>query len=119
MKSLLLSRRALAINARQKGKRGEVELAGFLRALGWKAERAESTHHHRDLVTNIPRMMHPECKFQEGSGRIYEWLDQAIGDASEGEIPVVMHRRRNQSWVAILRLEDLLDLVVKPFNGRN
>lgn len=98
------------INSRAKGKAGELELAAFLRSFGYEARRGQQFSggsDSPDVVTSLPGV-HLECKRVE-KGSLYEWLDQAIRDAGSN-VPVVAHRRSRSEWVAILRLEDLLNL---------
>lgn len=33
-------------------------------------------------------------------------MNQAVRDAREGEIPVVMHRKNRTEWIVTMRLED-------------
>ena len=102
------------INSRAKGKTGELELAEFLRERGFDSRRGQQFKGGGDSpdVTGIPGW-HIECKLVE-KGNLYEWLHQAITDAWEStDKPVVMHRRNHEEWVAIVRLEDFLELVKK------
>lgn len=100
------------INSRQKGKAGELELSKFLREHGFnEARRGVQYSGSSDSpdVVGLPGH-HVECKRVE-SGNLYTWLDQAIHDSDTSRVPVVMHRRNRREWVAILRLEDFLNLV--------
>jgi Holliday junction resolvase len=102
------------INSRAKGKTGELELAAFLREHGFESRRGQQFKGGGDSpdVTGIPGW-HVECKRVE-KGNFYDWLKQAIDDGWESfDKPVVMHRRNHEEWVAILRLEDFLELVKK------
>ena len=98
--------------SRNKGKRGERELAGELeKSLGVKARRGvqfQGSPDSPDVVTDIPEI-HVECKRTERL-RLYESLAQAASDAGE-KIPLVFHRQNQQPWVVILRLSDLKPLV--------
>lgn len=101
------------MNSRDKGKRGELELAAFLREHGVEAERGVQYHGGEDspdVRTSLPGV-HFECKRVE-QGNLYDWLDQAIGDAGDN-IPVVAHRRNRRDWVAILPLDALVRLLAK------
>jgi Holliday junction resolvase len=100
------------LNSRQKGKRGELELAEFLRARGFQARRGQQFSgggDSPDVVTDIPGV-HFEVKRCE-SGSLYEWLSQAIKDAGFGKTPIVAHRKNNRDWVAILPMVNLLALL--------
>ncbi len=48
--------------------------------------------------------IHVEVKRTE-KGNPYNWLAQAVVDA-RGKVPVVLHRRNNEEWVLIMRLQD-------------
>jgi hypothetical protein len=63
-------------------------------------------------VTDID-VLHFEVKRAERL-RLYEALDQAIADAC-CRIPVVLHRANERPWVAIIRLEDLPQLVMSLY----
>lgn len=95
--------------SREKGKRGERELAEeFSKTLGVKARRGmqfQGSPDSPDVVADIPDI-HIECKRTERF-RLYEALKQAVDDAGTEKIPVVMHRQNNQPWVVVLQLDDL------------
>lgn len=100
------------INSRNKGKVGELELAAFLSEHGYTAKRGQQFHggaDSPDVVCPTLDGIHIECKRVE-SGSLYKWLEQAKNDAGEGKVPVVMHRKSREDWVAILPLEDFLNL---------
>lgn len=100
------------INSNAKGKSGELELAGFLRAHGfdaWRGQQFQGGSESADVETVGLNEFHLECKRVE-AGSLYTWLKQAIGDAGKGKFPVVAHRRSREEWVAIMRLEDFLFL---------
>lgn len=103
------------MNSRAKGKNGELELADFLRGHGFDARRGQQFHGGGDspdiVSARLGGVFHIECKRVE-AGNLYQWLAQARGDAGD-KVPVVMHRRSRQDWVAILPLEDFLNLVIK------
>lgn len=101
----------MPINSNNKGKVGERELAEFLRSRGIEARRGQQFSGGEgspDVVHDLPNV-HIECKRVEG-GNLYRWLDQAMRDAGE-KVPVVMHRRNNREWVAILPLDRLIELL--------
>lgn len=101
------------MNSRDKGKRGELELAAWFKERGLDARRGQQFKGGTDspdvIVSALPGI-HLECKRVE-QGSPYLWLEQAIRDAVEFQIPVVAHRKNKRDWIAILRLEDLLKLV--------
>ena len=92
--------------SRDKGKRGERELASILREFGYKARRGQQycgVNGDGDVV-GLPGL-HIECKRVE-SLRLYDAFAQSAADARAGEIPVVVHRRNHCPWVVIVGLED-------------
>lgn len=98
------------INSRNKGKRGELELAHVLRDEGFCARRGQQysgASGDADVVGLSG--IHIECKRAERT-YLYDWMAQATGDARQGELPVVMHRRNDSGWLVIMRLPDWLAL---------
>lgn len=103
------------INANAKGKVGERELAEFLRERGYEARRGQQFSggtDSPDVVCPDLAGIHLECKRVE-AGNPYIWLAQAIRDAGANKIPLVAHRKNHKEWVAILRLDDFLNLFLQ------
>ena len=102
--------------SRNKGASGERELARKLsRLFGVEARRGCQYHGgpgSPDVMTDIPGV-HVECKRTERF-RLYDALDQAIGDAGQN-VPVVAHRQNRKPWVAIVRLDDLPRLATQLY----
>lgn len=99
----------MAINSRDKGQRGERELAKVLREHGYDSHRGQQFKGGSDSpdVTGIEGF-HIECKRTEKTD-IYGWMEQANRDAGD-LIPVVMHRKNNRGWVCILSLENFIEM---------
>ena len=96
------------MNSKQKGKRGELELAAFLREFGYAARRGQQfcgSDDSPDIVCDIPGI-HIECKRCE-AGNPYDWLAQAQRDAGQ-KVPVVFHRRNSKRWIIIMDAEDFM-----------
>lgn len=103
----------MAINSRSKGKRGELELSKWLREHGHDARRSQQfcgAAGDSDIQSESLSHFHIECKRTE-RGNLYEWLDQASREAKRTKMPIVMHRKNNREWVAILSLENFLGLI--------
>lgn len=66
-----------------------------------------------DIVTEIAGV-HFEVKRVE-LFRLYEALEQAQGDSAEHEVPVVLHRKNDQPWVAVVKLDDLPRLAAQLY----
>jgi Holliday junction resolvase len=99
------------MNSKQKGKRGELEFSHFLKERGIEARRGQQFSggdDSPDVVHNIPGI-HFEVKRCE-AGNPYKWLEQAINDAGN-KTPIVAHRKNKKEWVAIMRMEDVINLL--------
>ena len=97
------------MNSRQKGKRGELELAKVLRSLGYEEARRGQQYSGANGdadVVGVPGL-HIECKRVE-SLNVEAALKQAESDAPGGQIPVVMHRKNGDGWKVTLRLETFI-----------
>lgn len=96
------------MNSRQKGKRGELELARVLRGYGYDARRGQQycgAIGDPDVL-GLPGV-HIECKRVERLN-LADAMAQAKHDARPGEAPAVFHRRNREEWLVTMRLEDWL-----------
>jgi Holliday junction resolvase len=102
-------------NSRQKGARGERELAAVLREHGFECRRGQQycgANGDADVV-GLPGV-HIECKRVE-SLNIHKAMEQAKSDARENELPAVFHRKNGKPWLVTMTLEDWM----KIFKGEN
>lgn len=102
----------MTVNSKRKGKTGELEASSELRRL-FNVEARRGQQHQGgpdspDIVTSIPGV-HFEVSRAE-SLRLWEKVEQAVGDAGDN-VPVVLHRGNRRPWLAIVRLDDLPELV--------
>ena len=96
------------INSRQKGARGERELARRFQEQGYDCRRGQQYNGlEGEDVVGLPGV-HVECKRTERF-HLYDAVDQAKRDAS-GKIPVVFHRKNNSEWVSVMTLDDWFKL---------
>lgn len=98
------------MNSRAKGAAGERELSHELEKYGYKSRRGcqySGANGDADVV-GVPGL-HIECKRVERLN-IYDAIKQALNDAREGEMPVVMHRKNRQKWLVTLSLDDFMEL---------
>ena len=97
--------------SRDKGKRGEQQLARILRSEGFggarRGQQYSGANGDADVV-GLPGI-HAEVKRTERTD-LYGWIAQADADALDGEIPAVFHRKNNSPWLAVMHLEDWLSL---------
>lgn len=98
------------INSRDKGKRGELEIAHILQGYGYDAHRGQQfsgLQGDADVV-GVP-LLHLEIKRVQALN-LDKAMEQSIRDAREGEIPIVMHRKDRQPWRVTLGLEDFMEM---------
>ena len=97
------------MNSRNKGKRGELELARTLTDLGYPCKRGVQYHGGPDSpdVTGLPHI-HIECKRVNRLDLDAAW-SQSVGDAGE-DIPTVMYRKDHAEWMVVMRLTDWIEL---------
>lgn len=94
------------MNSREKGKRGERELASQLREYGYEARRGQQfcgINGDADVL-GLPGI-HIECKRVERLN-IEDAVAQAKRDAKPEEMPAVMHRKNNCKWLVTMELGD-------------
>lgn len=96
------------INSRQKGARAEREASKmWAELLGCEARRGQQFSggaDSPDVVTSMQHI-HLEVKRVE-KGNPYDWMAQAVRDAGP-KLPIVLHRRNGEDWLAIVRLADV------------
>ena len=98
------------MNSREKGKRGERELASILRELGYDTRRGQQfsgANGDADVV-GLPGI-HIEVKRVEHLN-IDDAMDQSTRDARDGETPIVAHRKNNTRWKVTMWLDDWVGL---------
>jgi len=101
----------MARMSRNKGKRGEREVANILRDLGFDTRRGVQFQGGPDSpdVVGISGV-HLEVKYQERES-VRAWMDQAEQDASDN-VPAVVHRKNGTRWLLTIRLEDIHEFVM-------
>lgn len=98
------------MNSKNKGSRGERELAEKLREYGFDAHRGQQFSGGYDSpdVYGLPGI-HIECKRVERLN-ISEAYHQAERDAEGKAIPAVFHRRNREKWMVTLSLDDFMEI---------
>ena len=98
------------MNSRDKGAKGERELAGKLKEYGYDARRGQQfcgANGDADVV-GLPGI-HIECKRVEKLN-LYDAMSQSVRDARDGEIPTVFHRKNHCEWLVTMRMEDWMEI---------
>ena len=96
-------------NSRDKGKRGELELAKVLSDYGYSCRRGQQ-YNGADGSADVIGLdgVHIECKRVERLN-IHDAMKQAADDARARETPVVMHRKNGEKWLVTMRLNDWIE----------
>jgi len=97
------------MNSKQKGSRGERELAKKLKEYGYDCRRGQQfcgANGDADVIGLDG--IHIECKRVERLN-IQDAMAQAISDCKE-DMPTVMHRKNNSEWLVTMRLSDWIEL---------
>lgn len=102
----------MAVNGKQKGAKGERELAKKLREHGYtNARRSQQycgVNGDADIVEALPNI-HIECKRVERLN-LYDAMAQSKRDAKEDELPAVFHRKNRSKWLVTMELDDFMEI---------
>ena len=100
----------MAINSKQKGKAGELELAHKLKEYGYDAKRSVQ-YNGKDGQADVLGLpsIHIECKRVERLN-LYDAMEQAKRDAKNGDSPTVFHRKNRSNWLVTMELDDFMKL---------
>lgn len=114
--------------SRDKGKRGEREIASLLRSYGYdnchRGQQFNGSDGSADVV-GLPGL-HLEIKRVEKLN-LYDAMSQSKNDAAaagQNEKPVVMHRKNNCEWLVTMELKEWIELYREwecsqiPFNEK-
>lgn len=103
-------------NAREKGKRGELEAAELLRSHGFEARRGQQYcggNGDADVVCKPLDPFHIEVKRRERLD-IHGAVEQARQDGP-GKIPLVLHRRDRHEWLITMPAGELLKILGRAY----
>lgn len=100
------------MNSNRKGKDFEREIANYLKAHDHPdARRGQQYKGGADSPDVIGlKGWHIECKRTERFN-LYESLKQALRDKADDEKALVIHRRNNEPSVAVLLLDDFMEVI--------
>lgn len=104
------------MNSRDKGARGERELANLLRKKGYDARRGQQycgANGDADVVGLDG--IHIEVKRTERF-RPYEAMHQSLNDAREDELSTVFYRSNKRGWLVMMTMDEWLELYERSKN---
>lgn len=104
--------------SKEKGKRGEREIAKILRDAGYDTKRGQQfcgINGDADVI-GLPHI-HIEVKRVERLN-IYDAMSQSIRDAKAYEMPTVMHRTNNRDWLVTMPLDEWLKIYKESVYGQ-
>ena len=96
--------------SRDKGKRGELELAKKLREYGYETRRGPQfcgAKGDADVI-GLPGI-HIEVKRVEKLN-LYEAVKQSVRDSVYEDLPAVFHRKNNREWLVTMRLTEWMEM---------
>jgi hypothetical protein len=109
--------------SRDKGLRGEHEVAAIFRAHEFEVRGLEGVGDHlcivqpRSITTpdrvvrrSNPLTIHSEVKRQERL-QLWQWLEQLEAEAPPGTLPLLSFRRNRSPWYACAPLEELVKVL--------
>ena len=99
-------------NSKEKGKRGEREVARILRDHGYDSHRTAQYCGNTGDAADVVGLdgFHIEVKRCETT-KIWEWIAQAERDHPEDTIPVVVFRRSRSDWQVCISLEKFIEIL--------
>ena len=103
------------MNSKQKGAKGERELAKKLREYNYECRRGQQYNGLEGEDVVGLDYIHIECKRVEKLN-IDEALEQAIRD-SKDKIPAVFHRKNKKTWKVTMELDQWIKLYNKYYSS--
>ena len=98
--------------SRDKGKRGEREVAAILKGYGYQARRGQQFRGTKDSPDVIHNMYgwYVESKMVQQLN-LYAALDKADGEKMKTEKSVVFHRKNGKRWLVTLDAHDFMTTI--------
>lgn len=100
------------INSKQKGKKGELEVANYLKEKGLTARRGQQyqgSPDSPDVICEEWPNIHIEVKRDERLN-IEKAMQQSTGDSNDTSIPIVIHRKNREKWKVTMWLDDFINM---------
>ena len=100
----------MSVNSKDKGKRGERQVAQILQEHGIDSHRTQQYCGSDGTADVTWEGFHVEVKHRETTA-IWSWLEQANSDAKDGDIPIVVFRKNREKWQVCMDFEEFLELL--------
>lgn len=100
--------------SRDKGKRGERAWARLLTACGFPSRRGQQFaggNESPDVVTPSQPGIHWEVKAVDNNTNLHAWMNQALEDKGDNQIPVIAYKKSQRKWLVVLDAHDFLAIV--------
>ena len=100
------------INSKQKGKKGELEVANYLKEKGLTARRGQQfqgSPDSPDVICEEWDNIHIEVKRDEHLN-IEKAIQQSTKDSNDTDIPIVIHRNNREKWKVTMWLDDFINM---------
>ena len=101
----------MSINSKQKGAKGERELANKLKEYGYNCRRTQQFCGNTGQADDVVGLdyIHIECKRVERLN-IDEAIEQAVRDTRDNKFPTVFHRKNRKDWLVTMKLDNWIQL---------
>ena len=104
----------MTINSKEKGKRGEREVAELFQSAGYDARRTAQVRGKTDGMPDVEGVpgLWVEVKRNERLN-VSDAIAQAVRDTSEAgspELPTAIHRKNGEEWLVTMRFSDWIKL---------
>lgn len=107
----------MAINSKQKGAKGERELANKLKEYGYKTRRGQQYNGIEGEDVVGLEYIHIECKRVEKLN-IDKAMEQSKRDCENNQLSAVFHRKNNKQWKVTMELEDWISLYNEYYSSK-
>lgn len=107
----------MAINSRNKGKKGERELANILKDYGYDCRRGQQYNGlDGEDVVGLD-YIHIEVKRVQALN-LDEAMEQAKRDSKDNQMPAVFHRKNNKKWKVTMDLDDWIQIYNEYYSSK-
>mgnify|MGYP002798740963 FL=1 len=107
----------MAINSRNKGKKGERELANILKDYGYDCRRGQQYNGlDGEDVVGLD-YIHIEVKRVQALN-LDEAMEQAKKDSKDNQMPAVFHRKNNKKWKVTMELDNWIQIYNEYYSSK-